>query len=332
MGHCGSGESAQPLGFALPSSVLAGRRCVAGRLSGFGRFEQPSCAALLVLFVGGALEHYVKRVRTVLFVHLPAWRCRPAATYPRRLRVGLRRTFPLGPVGPLPLFHSLCRLSGSLRVFVIFIHSPCSSQGSVLMVTTRVNREFADQVERLANTKREFFSAVVTDFSMILAMQTDRNRLDKLGDYVLRRPVRLAALMSERPDPILLSAMAGDRALRNLAGLDSTGTDGEKLDYVTTLEAVAATAARDYVRLCQTDPVEARAQAARWSANRSGVRSSFLREGVEAAESTYGVATDAITDRASGRRPLLALLRVGSQPVSWLPSIRRSPTARTTAW
>ena len=181
------------------------------------------------------------------------------------------------------------------------------------MVTTRVTREFAAAVERLEDTKRERVSAVVTDLSVILALQTDRDALDRVGEYILRRPVRVAAVAAERCDPVLLSALAGDRALRNLGGLDAKGTDGEKLEYITTLEVLAARSARDYVQLCQTDPAEARAQAARWAANRSGVRSSFLREGIEAAESTYGVACDAIIDRSSNRRPLVA------PPPGWQP-------------
>ena len=43
------------------------------------------------------------------------------------------------------------------------------------------------------------------------------------------------------------------------------------------------------------------------------MRSSFLREGVEAAEATFGVATDALIDRSMGRRPLVA------PPPGWAP-------------
>ena len=181
------------------------------------------------------------------------------------------------------------------------------------MVTTVVTPEFAETVERLENTKRERVSAVLTDLSVILALQTDRAALDRVGEYILRRPVRVAAVSAERCDPVLLSALAGDRALRNLGGLDAKGTDGENLEHITTLEVLAARAARDYAQLCQTDPPEARAQAARWAANRSGVRSSFLREGIEAAEATYGVACDALIDRSSNRRPLVA------PPPGWQP-------------
>ena len=191
------------------------------------------------------------------------------------------------------------------------------------MVTTRVTREFADQAARFENTNRGVLSALNTDLKVVLALQTDRAALDRVGEHILSTPMRMGAVLGEKADPILLSALAGDRALRNLAGLDSTGTEGEKLEYVTTLEAMAARASRDYVQLCQTDPTEARRLAAGWSAVRSGVRSSFLREGVEAAEASFGVATDALTDRSLGRRPLVAP-PPGWQPVGVMAAVARA--------
>ena len=181
------------------------------------------------------------------------------------------------------------------------------------MVTTRVTREFADQAARFEHTNRGALSALNTDLKVVLALQTDRAALDRVGEHILSTPMRMAAVLGEKADPILLSALAGDRALRNLGGLDGAGTEGEKLEYVTTLEAMAARASRDYVNLCQTDPAEARRLSAGWAAVRSGVRSSFLREGVEAVEASFGVATDALIDRSLGRRPLVA------PPPGWKP-------------
>ena len=181
------------------------------------------------------------------------------------------------------------------------------------MVTTRVTREFADQAARFEHTNRGALSALNTDLKVVLALQTDRAALDRVGEHILSTPMCMAAVLGEKADPILLSALAGDRALRNLGGLDGAGTEGEKLEYVTTLEAMAARASRDYVNLCQNDPAEARRLSAGWTAVRSGVRSSFLREGVEAAEASFGVATDALIDRSLGRRPLVA------PPPGWKP-------------
>ena len=191
------------------------------------------------------------------------------------------------------------------------------------MVTTRVTREFADQAARFEHTNRGVLSALNTDLKVVLALQTDRAALDRVGEHILSTPMRMGAVLGEKADPILLSALAGDRALRNLGGLDSAGTEGEKLDYVTTLEAMAARASRDYVQLCQTDPAEARRLSAGWAAVRSGVRSSFLREGVEAAEASFGVATDALIDRSLGRRPLVAP-PPGWQPVGVMAAVARA--------
>ena len=191
------------------------------------------------------------------------------------------------------------------------------------MVTTRVTREFADQAARFEHTNRGVLSAFNTDLKVVLALQTDRAALDRVGEHILSTPMRMGAVLGEKADPILLSALAGDRALRNLGGLDSAGTEGEKLEYVTTLEAMAARASRDYVQLCQADPAEARRLSAGWAAVRSGVRSSFLREGVEAAEASFGVATDALIDRSLGRRPLVAP-PPGWQPVGVMAAVARA--------
>ena len=173
------------------------------------------------------------------------------------------------------------------------------------MVATRLGREFGDQVLRLEATHRGRLSGLFTDLRTILAIQTDRKSVDRLGEYILRRPVRVASLLAEHPDPVLLTALAGDRAMRNLSGLDATGTDGENVPHASTLESLAARAARDHLRLCQTDPTVARQREATWAANRAAVRSSFLRESVDAMESTFGSACHVILDRAEGRRPLV---------------------------
>ena len=174
------------------------------------------------------------------------------------------------------------------------------------MVTNRLSREFGDEVARLMGTRRGMASEVGVELQVLLAVQTSREAVDKAGEYILRRPVRVASVLSATPDPLVLAALAGDRAMRNLAGLDATGTDGQDLDYATSLETMAARAARDHVIRCQRDPVAARELEAGWVANRSAIRSSFLRESVEAMEATYGTACAALTDRADGRRPLVA--------------------------
>ena len=174
------------------------------------------------------------------------------------------------------------------------------------MVTNRLSREFGDEVQRLMGTRRGMVSAVGVDLQVLLALQTSREAVDKAGEYILRRPVRVASVLSSTPDPLLLAALAGDRSMRNLAGLDATGTDGQDLDYTTSLETMAARAARDHVIRCQRDPVAARELEAAWVANRSAIRSSFLRESVEAIEATYGTACGALLDAAEGRRPLVA--------------------------
>ena len=174
------------------------------------------------------------------------------------------------------------------------------------MVTNRLSREFGDEVKRLMGTRRGMASEVGVELQVLLAVQTSREAVDKAGEYILRRPVRVASVLSATPDPLVLAALAGDRAMRNLAGLDATGTDGQDLDYATSLETMAARAARDHVIRCQRDPVAARELEAGWVANRSAIRSSFLRESVEAMEATYGTACAALTDRADGRRPLVA--------------------------
>ena len=174
------------------------------------------------------------------------------------------------------------------------------------MVTNRLSREFGDEVERLMGTRRGIASAVGVDLQVLLALQTSREAVDKAGEYILRRPVRVASVLSSTPDPLLLAALAGDRSMRNLSGLDASGTDGQDLAYTTSLETMAARAARDHVIRCQRDPVAARQLEAAWVANRSAVRSSFLRDSVEAMEATYGTACGALLDRAEGRRPLVA--------------------------
>ena len=108
------------------------------------------------------------------------------------------------------------------------------------MVETRVSPDFADQAVRLAGTKRALASAAMMDLRMQLAAQRDRRALDDFGRFALARPVRVAALLENRPDPLVLAAVAGDRAMRNLAGLSGRGTEGEKLKFATTLEGLAA--------------------------------------------------------------------------------------------
>ena len=182
------------------------------------------------------------------------------------------------------------------------------------MVKTQVSADFSQQVQRLRGTHRARLSAALSDLSLILVLQTDRTRVDRMAEYVLRRPMRVAALTANRSDPLLLAALAGDRAMRDIAGLKaSKGVDGEDFDGVSTLEQVAVDAATAYGRLCQTDPAQARKLEAGWVANRAALRSSFLDEAMEAMESTYGVACQAACDIAEGRRPLVA------PPPDWRP-------------
>ena len=174
------------------------------------------------------------------------------------------------------------------------------------MVTNRLSPEFGDEVQRLMGTRRAIVSEVGVELQVLLALQTSREAADKAGEYILRRPVRVASVLSATPDPLVLAALAGDRSMRNLAGLDATGTDGQDLAYTSSLESMAARAARDHVIRCQRDPVAARQLEAQWVANRSALRSSFLRDSIDAMEATYGTACGALIDRAEGRRPLVA--------------------------
>ena len=182
------------------------------------------------------------------------------------------------------------------------------------MVETRVSPDFADQAVRLAGTKRALASAAMMDLRMQLAAQRDRRALDDFGRFALARPVRVAALLENRPDPLVLAAVAGDRAMRNLAGLSGRGTEGEKLKFATTLEGLAAKAARDHLELCRSDPAAARRIEARWARQRQPYRSGFLGEALQAMEATYGTACTVAQDQSQGRRPLM------TPPPGWSPT------------
>ena len=188
------------------------------------------------------------------------------------------------------------------------------------MVETRVSPDFADQAVRLAGTKRALASAAMMDLRMQLAAQRDRRALDDFGTFALARPVRVAALLDNRPDPLVLAAVAGDRAMRNLAGLSGRGTEGEKLKFATTLEGLAAKTARDHLELCRTDPAAARRLEARWARQRQPYRSGFLGEALQAMEATYGTACTVAQDQSQGRRPLI------TPPPGW--SSQTSPGRR----
>ena len=182
------------------------------------------------------------------------------------------------------------------------------------MVETRVSSDFADQAVRLAGTKRALASAAMMDLRMQLAAQRDRRALDDFGRFALARPVRVAALLENRPDPLVLAAVAGDRAMRNLAGLSGRDTEGEKLKFTTTLEGLAAKTARDHLELCRSDPAAARRIEARWARQRQPYRSGFLGEPLQAMEATYGAACTVAQDQSQGRRPLM------TPPPGWSPT------------
>ena len=83
---------------------------------------------------------------------------------------------------------------------------------------TRVSPDFAEQTVRLAGTKHALASAFM-NLWMRLTDQQDRRALDESGKFLIARPVRGATLLAKRSNPLMLAAVAGDRAMRNLAGL-----------------------------------------------------------------------------------------------------------------
>ena len=180
------------------------------------------------------------------------------------------------------------------------------------MVTTRVDEEFGDQVDRLAGTLRSSVSAKLTHFQVILGAQTDRVSLDRCAEYILERPMRVAALVDSDTDPLLLAALAGDRSMRHLAGLPAVGSDRD-VAYASSLEGLAGRACREHLQLCRTDPIAARQQEARWVATRSAFRSGFLAEPIAAMEATFGAAAVVAQDQALGRRSLTV------PPPGWQP-------------
>ena len=141
------------------------------------------------------------------------------------------------------------------------------------MVDTRVSPDFVDQAGRLAGTKRALASAALMDVRLRLAAQRDRRVLEEFGKFLLARPVRVAALLENRPGPLTLAAVAGDPAMRNLAGRSGRGTDGEQLKFATMLEGLAAKTACDHQELRRSDPAAAHRLEAR---RRQHYRSGFL--------------------------------------------------------
>ena len=115
------------------------------------------------------------------------------------------------------------------------------------------------------------------------AAAKSRQALDAETGRLMQNPRAMARFMRSDPDPVLLTLMAGPRAMANLAGVDVGGKEPP-----TFLEKVAREAASRHLVLARMDPKAAALSERRWQAGREILARGFAGHAVSRVSESYG--------------------------------------------
>ena len=178
-----------------------------------------------------------------------------------------------------------------------------------------LDADYAFRMERSLHLKRSAVRMAPLAYGGLVAAQTSRSALDRFTRKVTRRPERLGAFLRANPDPFLLAAMAGPRAVSNFCGRHSPDQSP-----ATALERIAAKRMSDHFELCHRDPMRGSRLEAKWEGQRRLMRSGFLRTSVDALTATAGAASRAELDTATGR-PAVVVPSRDWRPVGVMSSI-----------
>ena len=173
-----------------------------------------------------------------------------------------------------------------------------------------VDADFGYDFEGSLGRRGVVLRSLFTPYRVIISAQTSRASMEAYAAKLMRSPRQLAAWMRTNPDPIIVAAVAGDRAMANLAGVRTRNRQN-----TTPLEGLAQAVARRHLELCASPSGAKHAEAChrRWAGHRGLLRSGFLRGASDAVIQTYGAACRTLVDQSKGRRPLCV------PPEGWKP-------------
>ena len=177
------------------------------------------------------------------------------------------------------------------------------------MAQSVVDQSFLDRSERFKGTRRAELAVPYLRAALLLAAQRDQRHLSRLRGTIARSPMLFAALQSDRLDPLLVAAVAGDGFMRDVAGHPARGGNRQ----LTAFDLVARDSMNRHLERCTASPDAAARRESRWASNRSCIRDGYLHAPLRALESTYGAACQSIIDARCGHAPLHA------PPAGWSP-------------
>ena len=174
-----------------------------------------------------------------------------------------------------------------------------------------LSQRFVDHVESHVGTLAARRSGWWTAYALRTALHAGPAEMERLAGALTASPLRFAGVLStlDRQDPLLLSVLAGGRAVADLSGAPSPASHQAS----PALAHLAAHAARRHWDRCRLEPVSAKRQGGRWASARTTLRSGAYASQIDVLERTYGVGCAAEREAALGR-PVSVVPSAGWQP------------------
>ena len=162
------------------------------------------------------------------------------------------------------------------------------------------DKEFIERYER-ALERPVGPSAALTGMKLKLAAGMSSQDLAVEAEKLADDPERFAAFVKSKPDPVILSALAGSRAMDGLSGA-ATGPDLSEKPR-TIFECVASKAAAEHIELAGKNPAAAEAREKSWQPARDMIAQGHLAPEMARVESTYGAAVSQKMAETRGKVP-----------------------------